>query len=88
MELRKIKALEIAATSLALAHFKLSMNGERKMPPPIPTIPESKPSSPPTTALTHTGGAFTTEPSCPLISKMRSPAKNRLPVSKIIKVRS
>ena len=53
-EFTKIKKLAVAAMFLGLSQFSILRTGERKMPPPIPTIPDKNPILPPKTALNHT----------------------------------
>lgn len=46
-ELTKIKKLAVAAMTLALSHLIRYNNGAKKIPPPIPTRPETNPMTAP-----------------------------------------
>ena len=47
IEFAKIKTLAVAAIFLAVSHFNKFNNGDKKMPPPMPTIPDKNPIAPP-----------------------------------------
>lgn len=47
IELTKINTLAVGAIFLGTSHFIKFKIGERKMPPPIPTMPDKKPMAPP-----------------------------------------
>src|SRR5690606_5462366 len=47
IELTRINTLEVAAIFLAVSHFIKLSNGDKNIPPPIPTNPDKKPIPPP-----------------------------------------
>ena len=65
MELIRIKAAETAAACLDVPHPVTMMSGARKMPPPTPIMPDSKPMARPAISAICNGkglGAVGMEP--------------------------
>ncbi len=77
-ELRQIKTQAAAATSFGLPHRKLSINGERKIPPPMPIIPDNNPRTAPTEKETKVEGLWTSSVADGDVSNKRIPAMIKL----------
>jgi len=71
----------VAATDLGRSHRSNNSTGERKIPPPIPTIPERSPIPPPTNIVTPLliglGGPFGDLKILPLLENKSSPDPNK-----------
>ena len=55
-ELAKINTEAVPEALLTAVHPNASMSGDKKMPPPVPVMPEMKPIPEPVSTETHSGG--------------------------------
>src|ERR1700759_1097917 len=56
IEFRRMKGAESAAACLGEAQWSTMSNGARNTPPPTPVRPDTKPTTPPTSVTSKSGG--------------------------------